>query len=102
MLCQRVGCPQSASHAIKICVPGLAFPDEAPPCAAVTMHVCLCATHVDDADAAAFLEDQGLVGVLRMSSRDAIDLDRAYIVGVSMASEEYRDLAAKESELRIH
>lgn len=94
--CQRLGCKETATHAIKLCVPGVGDPEAAPARGAMLIGLVVCEHHIDEADAAPFFECNGetlrpLLTVM-MAGGPPPDFDRAYVSGVSMESEEYRDM----------
>lgn len=91
MQCQRRGCAETATHALKLCVPRHGQDDSAMHFG-LLMAVELCEEHADDADAGDFLAenpDLQRLFLVGMSNGPAPDFDRAYAVGVPVTDPEY-------------
>lgn len=97
-LCQRAGCARAATHALKVCVPGVDSPEDAPPVADALIGVRVCEEHLDDEDGQRWVTgDPGkairpLIAMAAMGAGAMPAFDRAWVVGVPLDSQEVRSM----------
>ena len=97
LLCQKRGCGREATHALQFACGTFTDPDAAAPRCRINMDILLCAEHLDEADAGAFLEanpDVGRLAALAMGGGPPPDLARSVMLGVPIGSEEWTELQA--------
>lgn len=95
IICQKKGCGSPATHALQIGAGTFTDPDEMPARAKVLLGVVVCEPCMDDEDAGRWLEsnpDLGRLLTIAMSGGPPPDLSRAFIGGVLIDSDEYRQL----------
>ncbi len=95
-LCQKRGCIREATQAIRLCVPGLGDPDDAPPKGSVLVGVRVCDEHLDGESAENWVTGETgdtIRPLLTVTmAPNTPDFDRAYLLGVSIHAAEYQDL----------
>lgn len=95
LTCQKAGCGQPATHALQIACGTFTDPDDMVARAKILLGVFVCEPCMDDETPERWLEanpDLGRLLAIAMSGGPPPDLDRAFIGGVRLDSEEGRAL----------
>lgn len=99
-LCQKLGCPRQATHALSIGVPAVGDPEHMPLRGKLLMNVQLCEDHAEQADPAAFFELNPELKMLLQRGLGGItpDFDRAVAMGLPLDGADFLELQEIEAE----